>query len=201
MAPSNQELTGLRMSLPPNQDWRWCSFLYAVAIIFVFLAIFHLVRFRWASWITIAASLAWLLIIVASIRAAISDDGGFRQWLFFRINDVSRRHFVEVSSTEHETPRVRFGCMWFNCSIYILEIPIKAVSSVDWRTGQASSLAGRDMNDWHVTIWYRHPGRIKAKPFWVRSERLHIVSYFGSRTTIELFGNVRWSKLGGRAVP
>ncbi len=35
-----------------------------------------------------------------------------------------------------------------------LVINAQSIESVDWSTGQATAMAGHDMNDWHVAMWF-----------------------------------------------
>jgi hypothetical protein len=41
--------------------------------------------------------------------------------------------------------------------IYVkLDIEAERLESVEWRPGQATSMTGHDMKDWHVALWYDH---------------------------------------------
>lgn len=50
-------------------------------------------------------------------------------------------------------------------------------------------MAGRDLNDWHVALWYYHPEGPKRKPFpGVREEEVYIIGDSGPRAIVEAFG-------------
>jgi hypothetical protein len=51
------------------------------------------------------------------------------------------------------------------------------------------AMSGRDMNDWHVALWYHHPEGPQRKPFpGVRDEEVYIVGPSGPRAKVESFG-------------
>lgn len=175
--------------------------LYTLVIFFVGLAIYLLAHFASTPWYAIVASIVWLVLVAFYNYVRISDDGGIQQYFLNCLAAISRRHFVEADATDNYPPTIRFGFTIFTNRFNLLEIPLTAVSSVDWHTGQASGLASQDRNDWQVTIWYHHPDGPQRQPFPdVRDEELHFVGGDGPKTKVEPFGQAFVAFLQGVGV-
>ena len=50
--------------------------------------------------------------------------------------------------------QIQFGFDLFGHRFVQKLIPIESVESVEWSSGQATHMAGRDMDDWSVFLWF-----------------------------------------------
>ncbi len=62
---------------------------------------------------------------------------------------------------------------------------------MEWHTGQVTDMAGHDMNDWHVALWYDHDNPVKSlkernlkKP----NQDVYIVGSSGKKGDTSKFG-------------
>lgn len=135
------------------------------------------------------ASLLWLLLVAFLFVSSVLDEGGIRQFIVNFLGVFSQYHFVCTTPGSDRAITICIGYMLFGRPHYRLSIDLTALSSIDWRTGQGTAISGRDMDDWHVTLWYHHPEgpRQKSVPG-MRSEELFIIGPSGPRETTEAFG-------------
>lgn len=138
---------------------------------------------------SIVASILWLLLIAFFSVSSVLDEGGNRQFMVNFLGIFSRYHFVRAIPGSDQADTICIGYMLFGRPHCRLSIDSRAISSIDWRTGQATAIAGRDMDDWHVTLWYHNPKgpRQKSSPG-MRGEEIFIIGPSGPRETIDEFG-------------
>ena len=74
-----------------------------------------------------------------------------------RMASIAAHHFVETASL-HGDDMVRFRFTLLGINFNQLEIRRAKLASVVWSSGQATSMAGHDMNDWSVAVWYNLKG-------------------------------------------
>jgi hypothetical protein len=67
------------------------------------------------------------------------------------LGDLFGRFFIEVDSIG-ESKEVHFGFELAGQSFIKRTVSIARIKSVEWSPGQATSMAGRDMNDWSVSV-------------------------------------------------
>jgi len=101
----------------------------------------------------VAASAIWLLLVCMIARSAFRDAGGIRWFIVRRVGGVVSEHIVEIAESGAGSQSLRFGYDLFNRRLYYLVLRCEGIRSVDWSPGQASGLAGHDMNDWQVALW------------------------------------------------
>ncbi len=75
-----------------------------------------------------------------------------------RLADISAHQFVETIPRHRDDLMVRLGFTLFGRDFNHLQIRGAELTSVEWRSGQTTSLAGRDMDDWFVFVWYSRKG-------------------------------------------
>jgi len=121
-------------------------------------------------------SAVWLVLVLGACGSSIRTSGGLRAWLTDWMGELAPRGFVRIDG--EEAPVLRFGHL--APGIRFLAngaIPVSAITAVTWSAGQATAMAGRDMDDWIVCI--RHgAGRIRCvEP----SARRDVTESFGNR--------------------
>jgi hypothetical protein len=82
--------------------------------------------------------------------------GGLRRYLVDRFSFFAGRRFVLYPSEQTNSSRIRFGFEIFGRRVFQRDVQIERIESVEWTPGQATSMAGHDMNDWHVVLWFDH---------------------------------------------
>lgn len=127
------------------------------------------------------ASTLLLLLVGGMFWLALSEGGARKLWIN-TLGGCSFRQFAEVERDDGGGFSVNFGYVLFGTSFYELRIPAGDVWWVNWQTGQATALAGRDMDDWQVMIWYRDD-----KAFH-RGRSLHTIGHHAARKPTEAFG-------------
>jgi hypothetical protein len=156
---------------------------------FVAAAVFDLVNVRSMPLLAILASIAWLSLVMLILTASAQRAGGMRQYVVNRLGDFSKKQFVKADNSGSGPAILFFGYDMLGRELYYFKLDTRSVVSVEWSTGQATAQAGRDMNDWHVALWYRHPDGPPHPPYpGLRDERVYIVGPSGRRQTIEAFG-------------
>jgi hypothetical protein len=157
---------------------------------FVALAVYHLANFSETPTVGIVASVLWLALVFWCFLGGILAAGGFRAAVIDFLGTFASREFVEVRPEGDQTV-IGFGFDLFRHRFYYLRLERERIVSVDMGTGQATSFAGRDMDDWHVTLWYRDPTRPSRKHFeGLRDETLYIVGPSRAKaTTAEFFAS------------
>jgi hypothetical protein len=107
------------------------------------------------------------------------------------LGEFSKRHFVEAVR-DGERAVVGFGFELLGRTFYYLRIEHRQLVSVVMNTGQATALAGRDMNDWSVVLWYHYPHRhLRRRPLpnFRGGEEVYIVGPCGPKQqTAQFFG-------------
>ena len=127
---------------------------YTVVVFFVAVAISNLVDYESVPLYAVISSVLWLLIVAFHIKEGISDEGGLRLFIIYRLANLSAHQFVEIIPRHGDDLMVRFGFTLLGRDFNHLQIRRAKLASVAWSWGQATSLAGRDMNDWQVIVGY-----------------------------------------------
>ena len=157
MDTPNRITTVARTDIPRSSSAVFHLVFYAVLVFFVAVAISNLVDYESVPLYAIILSVVWLLIVATVITLGIGDDGGLRLFVIDRLGNFSAHQFVEIIP-QHGDDLVRFGFKLLGRDFNHLEIRGAKLASVTWSSGQATSLAGHDMNDWQVTVWYNCKG-------------------------------------------
>ena len=77
---------------------------------------------------------------------------------------------------------VRFRFTLLGCDFNHLQIRRAKLASLAWSSGQATSLAGHDMNDWQGNVWYNRKGSKRwTSVSGYREEALHFVGPSGPK--------------------
>jgi hypothetical protein len=102
--------------------------------------------------------IAWIIyaLIISSTEYNTENKGGFRKSFIDFLGLYARKQFVECSPHDSGSIEFRYGYKLFKHRFLYFALPLEKIESVEWSAGQATSMAGRDMNDWIVFIWFDH---------------------------------------------
>ena len=177
-----------RMDIPPPGG---ATFLLAFLALVIFLvggASLSLINYEFYPLYVSILSFLVLLAFAVSLPLTIYDQGGLRRFVWNGLAMFSFHHFVEVRERD-DGLTVRFGFTLLMCRFNLFQIPSTAIVSVEWTPGQATSMTGRDMNDWSVYFWF-YPKRFRR---WsmveVLEKELHIVGSERAKPEIVAFGH------------
>lgn len=162
------------MTLPKSRgEILWTTFFSLIVVGSTFLALFNL-----ANSVGIIISVIWLLIVGWILGNECREAGGLRRYLIAWLAAFAGRRFALFASDDAHQASIRFGYEIFGHRFYQNDVEIKRIESVEWSSGQATSMAGRDMEDWSVALWYDHcnPERSKQRHMLRKPEQdLYIV--------------------------
>jgi hypothetical protein len=134
------------------------SMVIAVVVIFTVVAVVNL-----CGGVGLVASVIWLALVTAVIWSASRQEGGLRKFLVSQMGDLFGRRFVEWDSVDARCNDIHFGFQLCGRRFVQKSIPRERIQSVEWTTGQATHMAGRDMNDWTVWVWFDRDDPIRAE--------------------------------------
>jgi hypothetical protein len=154
------------------------------------LAVLNLFDFRHPSISSLASSLIWLALVGFVLWMAVYDFG-IRQIFINLLAGISQNHFIALVGDNNLSDQIGFGFRIFNLTIYQIIIDSNGLQKVTWSKGQASSLAQRDMDDWHVAVWFLKDSirRGRVRVYNNDSVALHFVGVDGPRDEVEPFGH------------
>ena len=102
------------------------------------------------------------------------------------------RHFAEISAQALSSREVGFGYELFGRRFLKQAIRVDRIETVEWRTGQATDVAGRDMNDWHVFVCYDHcdPAKSEKRRKWAKKpdQDVYVLGLSTRKEKIEALG-------------
>ena len=173
---------------------------YSVVIAFTILGISNVLLFQSTQVVSIIASCLWLLTASWIIFENVRDAGGIRLYLVHLLRVYSKQHLVRAVP-DHDAKTIAIGYLMFGRFLTCFTIDVSALASVEWNSGQATAMAGREMNDWHVALWYRSSSSQLKKSFpGMRQEEISILGPSGPRVSIEAFGKQLVEFLGAVGV-
>jgi hypothetical protein len=173
----------------------------AFVCFFVVLAIHNLFN-----GVGIIASSLWLLL-VGAVLFSFCKLHGIGMLLTGALGAFARKQFAWAFPTAAGQTEIRFGYQIFGVRHFYFAPPAGNIESVNWRTGQASAMAGRDVDDWSVALWYdprdtdKIPGKVKLRKL---DQEVYIVGLSGPRNKVAAFGQkflTFLSDAGVRLVP
>ncbi len=186
MDTQNKHTTVARMDLPRSEGAVFEVVFLTVVVVFVAVALSNLVDYEFVPLYAIILSVVWLLIVASQITTLIYDAGGFRLFIIDRLATLSAHHFVEIIPRHGDDLMVRFRFTSLGLHFNSLQIRRTELASVDWSSGQATMLAGHDMNDWQVHVLY--DGRSKKRTSVSDHQALHIVGPSGPKQEAAALG-------------
>ncbi len=139
----------IEMTLPKSRgEIMWTGFFSLIVVVFAFFALLNLVDH-----IAVIPSVLWLLFVAWILWSGCRDAGGVRRFLIDWFSPFAGRKFAVLS---HDGASIRFGYELFGRRFYQKDIEIERIETVSWSPGQATGMAGRDMKDWCLALWYDH---------------------------------------------
>ena len=169
-------------------------------LLFLFIGFFckvaveNFIDYRHSSKVILACSAFWLLLVGFVIIEPIREIG-LRQLFMSFLGSLSQDHFTQLVEPNEGKKQIVFGFRLLGQAFHFLAIETDGINEITWWTGQATALAGKDMNDWHVTVWFRKDSICKGRMWDISSissrenNSLYIIGPSGPRSTIEIFGN------------
>jgi hypothetical protein len=140
------------MQIPRSRGDDVCRFvMLGIVFFFTLLAIANL----WLG-IGLIAPLLWLALLVSVVWSIARQKGGMRPFFVALLGSLLGRRFAELESAGTQSREICFGFQLLGHRFIQMRIPIDKIESVEWSTGQSTHLAGRDMNDWQVWVWFGH---------------------------------------------
>lgn len=136
----------------------WIGFVSMILVGFAFLALLNL-----ANRVAIIPSVIWLLFVAWILWSGCREAGAVRRYLTDWLSAFAGRRFVLFPHEAPHQANIRFGYELFGRKFFQKDIEIERIESVEWSPGQATSMAGRDMKDWSVAVWFDHGNPEKSK--------------------------------------
>jgi hypothetical protein len=127
----------------------------SLVLFFVLVALLNLTRGE-----GLIASLLWLTLVTAVSWTACREAGGLRRFL---INRVAVLGWPFMESGAPETGNIRVGFQFAGRRFIQRRVSLNRIKAVEWTTGQATSMSGRDMNDWTVWLWFEDHDPVRAE--------------------------------------
>jgi len=152
-------MTDLEMTIPKSRSDTVLEAIFTFIV--VFFGILGIVNLT--NHVAIIPSVIWLIIVTSIIWNGCREAGSIRRYLADRIAIFGGRAFVLYPSEQGEPCRIRFGYNLLGCRVFQRNIQVDRIESVMWNPGQATSMAGHDMKDWHVILWFDHCDPEKSK--------------------------------------
>lgn len=138
------------MTIPKSRgEFLSTGFLSLIVVVSAFLAVLNV-----ANNDAIILSVIWLLFVGWILWNECQDAVGVRGYLIDWLAAFAGRKFAFVPPADNHQARIRFGYELFGRSFYQKEIEFGHIESVEWSPGQATSMAGHDMKDWSIALWY-----------------------------------------------
>lgn len=161
-----------------------------IVVFFSALAVSHLRNFASTSAFVLVAAALWLLLVALGVGTSLVETGGIGAFVTAILGAFSRNQFVDVIAQASGRRILRHGFKLLGLPLYYRIVPLDRITLLKWSAGQATSLAGRDMNDWNVTIWYKPEPPVKVRyPVGCRPEEdLFIVGLCGAKNSTAAFG-------------
>jgi hypothetical protein len=140
--------------------------------------------------VSFLASISWLSFFTMGLRAEIQRQGSFKKLALRAFGHWFGRLFVRATASGNP-PSIQFGFQLLGRTLIERTIPTADIETVEWSSGQATSLAGRDMDDWSIVLWYDHHNPEKpGEHLWRQKPRqdLEIVGPSRAKSVTQEFG-------------
>ena len=168
------------MELPRRDGNALVAIFPAAVALFVGVAIVNLINYDSTPFYAIILSIVWLLIVSIGLVFSIEDNGGFGFATLEFLSGFSSRQFVEVIQ-ECGDPVISFRFELLFRTLTRLKLRSERISSIEWSSGQGTSLAGQDMNDWTVVLRYKRGSRKHRKDSGAPKRELLIIGPSGPK--------------------
>lgn len=147
----------MRLKIPISSSVRFNSYFTLVILVFLYITITNLI-----DGVGITASILYLLLVLIPTFLTWKENGTKMFFILF-FKNFSSYFFLELLEKKSRNAHVKFGFYLFKQEFFYKTIFYKDNFLINSSTGQGSSLAGKDVNDWSTFIWYDHNDPIKSK--------------------------------------
>lgn len=136
------------------------------------------------------ASGFWLGLVVLVLSFNITEHG-LRSFLVLTLGTFVRTHQLWLEAQEDNPPLLTYGYRCFGRRFIILQLPADGILWLRMGSGQATAMAGKDMNDWQVSVWFdpdaaaRKPTRRPTPPD--SQQDICVLGYTGPKDIVETF--------------
>lgn len=142
--------------------------------------------------VALIAPCIWLALVTMFVWSESRKAGGLCRFLANWLGDLFGRHFAEIPALDSPSQEIQFGYELLGRRFVKQAIGIGTIETVEWRPGQATDMAGRDMNDWQVCLWYDHCDPVKSETrrrlYRKPDQDLYLVGPSSHKKKIEAFG-------------
>jgi hypothetical protein len=156
-----------------------------IAIVVTVLAISNIIHFEDSNFVSLAATAIWIFGVAKLLISIFRSKDSIREFLIDYGGMFSRDHMVDL---DIERRVVRFGYRLLGRYYYYIHIPLNAITSVGWSSGQATDQAGYDMRDWTVAIWFRAGESVPKRLYAHNGENLYITNPSSPKEQAEAHG-------------
>jgi hypothetical protein len=125
------------------------AILVFIVIIWLILAARNLI-YREA----VISSALWIILVTVTVVSRVRVHG-VRRYCRSVLSGFARNQLLRVERN-HESRTLAVGFRLLGRDFIEYRIPAEDLASLSWSSGQASDMAGRDVDDWTVFLWYRH---------------------------------------------
>ena len=126
---------------------------FGIWFFFFGLALFNLAFLRPLETVPLLASIAWVSIISFSFVSNCWTLG-LRQHCIDLLGGCVRNRFVRVEQSDSGDQTLGFGFVFASRCFSQLKFKSEGIRTIDWNMGQSSGRTGKDMDDWHVVVWF-----------------------------------------------
>lgn len=104
--------------------------------------------------VALLPSAVWIALMLFVLTVNIRE-AGFRPFCTSLLAAFSRRQLLRVCSGP-DGSTLEVGFKFLGSKVVQRRIQAGDLVALEWKTGQASEMAERDVGDWSVIVWYRH---------------------------------------------
>ena len=135
--------------LVPKARFERIAAIVGTAIIVTFLVLAAKNLFQETA---VVPSLIWILLVVFVVISNVRQSG-LSSFAAGVLGAFSRKQVLIVSTAE-EGRVLEVGSKFLSWNVIEHRVPASDLVTIRCSAGQASDLAGRDVNDWSVVLWY-----------------------------------------------
>ena len=135
-----------KLPTPPRPGIVWCAFLIFLFVGSPLLAVDNIRHWAGAVDVIALVSIVWLAMWALMVASSLPlIPGEFHTFL----GSWSDDHFIALDHDDCVVSGFRIGGL----ELLLFATPVSEIREIEVRAGQASSLAGHDMDDWHIVVW------------------------------------------------
>jgi hypothetical protein len=144
--------SSLEMSIPRARSENITACVLTIVVVFFsILAVYNLLCEQ-----ALISSGLWLAFVAFQVWSSSKTKGSFQKFAIECLGDFGGKQFVEITPPNGVPVKIRFGFHLLGYRFVLWTVTLNKVDCVEWSPGQATGMAGRDMKDWSVCMWFRH---------------------------------------------